>query len=154
MALPKCGIYRTTVRIGDIEAGRLVYFHNHGDPGPGLYLPEEWQANRALFSEEGLTLPEVSLAKTLERLPLEGFYRVKDPFHCCEKKCQKFQTDMLVQLGYDGDATSIVFVPEMISGHLAIPEEGVAVDDEMISKMALLKVAIGDEEEDAERIVH
>ena len=157
MALPPCGLYKTTVQIGDIAPGLLVYFHNHGDPGPGLYLPDEWQANRALFAEEGVTLPDDALAETLEPLDVEGFYRVVDTFHCCDKKCQRFESDMLVQLGYDGDATPIVFVPELIHGHMAIPEQGVAIDSQAISKLKLLKVAIGDEVDDdegSERMVH
>ena len=38
-ALPACGLYRTLLPIGDLEAGRLVYFHNHGNPGAGVYFP-------------------------------------------------------------------------------------------------------------------
>ena len=46
--LPPCGIYRTDLALGDeVPAGRLVYFHDHGDPGPGIYLPRDWVANRA-----------------------------------------------------------------------------------------------------------
>jgi hypothetical protein len=47
--LPPCGVYRTKTAVAGIEAGRLVYFHNHGDPGPGLYPPESWAQNRAKF---------------------------------------------------------------------------------------------------------
>ena len=147
MALPPCGLYRTTVAIGDIAAGRLVFFHNHGDPGPGLYLPDEWEANRAIFAQDGMTLPGDDLATTLEPLADEGFYRIATPFHCCEKKCQHFDSDMLVQLGYDGDATPILFVPELIHGHLAIPEQGVAIDSDAIGHLVLLKIAISDEED-------
>lgn len=36
-----CGLYRTTRPIPDaVPAGVLVYYHNHGDPGPGVYLPD------------------------------------------------------------------------------------------------------------------
>ena len=54
--LPPCGLYRTVAAIGGVEADRLVYFHNHGDPGPGVYLPERWTRNRATFSSRGNTL--------------------------------------------------------------------------------------------------
>ena len=43
--------------IGTVEAGRLVYFHNHGNPGPGLYFPERWTHNRAHFTPRGSTVP-------------------------------------------------------------------------------------------------
>ena len=153
MSLPPCGLYRTTVAIGEVEADRLVYFHNHGDPGPGVYLPESWEANRALFAEKGVTLPNEEIASTLAPLADEGLYRVVREFFCCENKCQRFEEDMLVQLGYDGDATPIVFVPELVNGHLAIPDEGAAVDDDAVQNLALLKVAWSDDD-DVEQTVH
>jgi hypothetical protein len=55
--LPPCGLYRTVKPVAGIDAGRLVYFHNHGNPGPGLYPPDGWNANRARFSENGATVP-------------------------------------------------------------------------------------------------
>ena len=54
--LPPCGLYRTTAAIGSIEAGRLVYFHNHADPGPGMYLPARWTRNRATFPSRAALL--------------------------------------------------------------------------------------------------
>ena len=71
-ALPPCGVYKLTSSVAGIEAGRLVYFHNHGDPGPGLYLPETWQANRAKWSDRGTTVPPDFDAKVLHALPEEG----------------------------------------------------------------------------------
>ena len=60
--LPPCGLYRTTTKIGEIEAGRLVYFHNHGDPGPGLYLPSGWSNNTARWGARGTTVPAPCMA--------------------------------------------------------------------------------------------
>ena len=60
MSLPECGLYRTTASIGRVAANHLVYFHNHGNPGPGVYLPESWEHNRAKFSPQGITLPDIS----------------------------------------------------------------------------------------------
>ena len=34
--LPPCGLYRTTKPVGDVPAGALVYFHNHGTPGAAV----------------------------------------------------------------------------------------------------------------------
>lgn len=139
--LPPCGLYRTTAAIGDVPADRLVLFHNHGDPGPGVYLPTGWSGNRARFAEQGTTLPDPSSAATLEPLAPEGLYRVAAPFTCCEKNCRTFETDMLVQLGYDGAAHPIVFVPEWTSGAIAIPERGTRIDRERTTHLAPLKVA-------------
>src|SRR5688500_4043510 len=74
--LPPCGLYRTVLPVGSIEAGRLVYLHNHGNPGPGLYHPDRWTHNRAHFAANGMTVPDNFDPKALHALPPEGFYRV------------------------------------------------------------------------------
>src|SRR5689334_5257055 len=127
--LPPCGIYRTTKAIGGVEAGRFVYFHNHGNPGPGLYFPETWAHNRAKFSENGQTVPADFDPKSLEPLLAEGFYRVTSGFYCCAKQCAKFEPDALVQLGYNGSGKALVFVPELGATGMHIPERGSLVDD-------------------------
>src|SRR5882724_421649 len=114
--LPPCGIYRTLRAIGTIDAGRFVYFHNHGDPGPGLYLPEAWSHNRARFASGGMTVPKDFDPKALVALRPEGFYRVTAEFYCCAKRCTKFEPDTLVQLGYNGAANALVFLPEVGGG--------------------------------------
>jgi len=141
MDLPPCGLYRTTEPIGSVPAGRLVYFHNHGDPGPGVYLPESWHLNRARFAERGTTLPDESLALTLEALPAEGLYRVLEEFYCCENHCRTFTPGLLVQLGYNGNAEPILFVPELSDAGMAFPEKGTRIDRDRLDKIALLKVA-------------
>ena len=141
--LPPCGIYRTSAPIGDgVPAGRLVYFHNHGNPGPGIYLPERWNQNRAQFSERGYTLPapvEINAA-LLEPLPNEGFYRVTKQFYCCEKRCRSFEPDELVQLGYTGNAEPIIFSPEIKTSGFHLPETGSAVTRKELANLAPLKV--------------
>ncbi|HJL14378.1 MAG TPA: hypothetical protein RMH99_01910 [Sandaracinaceae bacterium LLY-WYZ-13_1] len=142
--LPPCGIYRTRRAVGSIPADRLVYFHNHGDPGPGLYLPSSWRGNRARFESRGHLLPEGSAADALAPLAREGFYRVLEPFHCCERRCRRFEPDSLVQLGYDAAARSILFVPEWVDGQLAIPERGTRVDPERLAALSPLRVPVTD----------
>ena len=137
--LPPCGVYRTTQKIGDVEAGRLVYFHNHGNPGPGLYFPESWSHNRAKWSANGYTLPKVFDMRSLKPLPAEGFYRVTSSFHCCEKQCVKYEPDQLLQLGYNGAGRAIVFVPEYVAGAITVPDKGTVIDDASFPHLALLK---------------
>jgi hypothetical protein len=139
--LPPCGLYRTIKPIGNVDAGRLVYFHNHGDPGPGLYFPESWTGNRAKFSQNGSVVPANFDPKSLQALPVEGFYRVKAAFHCCEKKCVKFEPDAFVQLGYNGNAKPLLFVPELAGASIQIPERGTAIDDQALEHLVLLKMA-------------
>ena len=121
MELPPCGLYRTTGVIGSVDEGRLVYFHNHGNPGPGVYLPKEWKHNRAVFDEKGQMIEDPGLVRYLQPLPPEGFYRVVESFHCCEQQCRLFEQDALLQLGYNAEAEPILFVPELVDGMPAIP---------------------------------
>jgi len=138
--LPPCGIYRTIKAIGSVEAGRFVYFHNHGNPGPGLYFPESWAHNRARFSENGTTVPADFDPKALQPLLPEGFYRVTAAFYCCEKQCAKFEPDALVQLGYNGTGKALVFIPELGPNGMNIPDRGSLVDDNQLKHLAALKV--------------
>ena len=140
-----CGLYRTTEPIDDrVPAGALVYYHDHGDPGPGVYLPRAWKNNRAVFGDKGTTVPDEQYAETLQPLLAEGFYRVSEPFYCCEKRCQHFEEDMLLQLGYNGEGQAILFVPELVDGGLALPAEGTFVDEVQLSKIRPLKIAEGE----------
>lgn len=142
MNLPPCGLYRTRSALGThIPAGRLVYFHNHGDPGPGLYLPSGWAANRARWHARGTPLPDATWAEHLEPLPPEGLYRVLSSFPCCARRCRIFEPEQLVQLGYTGDAQALLFLPEWTEQGLTVPTTGARVEREHLEKLALLKVA-------------
>ena len=138
--LPPCGVYRTTAAIGGIEAGRLVYFHNHGDPGPGMYLPERWVRNRAIWTSRGTTAPDGFDPRGLMALPREGFYRVARTFHCCDKKCVEFQPETFVQLGYNGKGDALLFMPELVGGTFEIPERGTRLDDGVLGNLIPLQV--------------
>lgn len=140
--LPPCGLYRTTATVGSIPAETLVYFHNHGNPGAGLYLPEGWRHNRAQFSQNGHTLPGPESVAHLEPLPPEGFYRVTSAFHCCEKNCRLFEPESLVQLGYNGNGQAILFSPELVDGMLAVPERGTAIDHSHLNDIRQLKMRV------------
>ena len=140
--LPPCGLYVTRAPIAEIPAGRLVFFHNHGNPGPGVYLPTRWVGNTARFEQPGTLLPSEDSARSLEALPAEGFYRVVRAFECCPNKCRTFEQDLLVQLGYDGNATSILFVPMQSEGALDVPTTGSRVDRDRLVNLAPLRVGV------------
>lgn len=145
--LPPCGLYRTTRDLGDqVPAGRLVYFHNHGDPGPGVYLPSGWRQNRANFHGTGILLPGRWWAASLDPIAAEGYYRVRETFYCCEKRCQAFEADQLVQLGYTENAEPLVFVPEIIDGVFIVPDRGALIDRARVAKLYPLKVAVSSSE--------
>lgn len=139
-ALPPCGLYRTLLPIGSVEADRLVYFHNHGNPGPGVYFPEKWAHNRAQFSENGMTVPLPLDARAMRALPAEGFYRVNKTFHCCAKKCVQFEPETLVQLGYNGAGRALLFLPELARGVIGVPERGTMIDDDALANLVALKL--------------
>ncbi len=139
--LPACGLYKTTVPIGSVPAGTLVSFHNHGTPGAGIYVPQRWDHNVAVFTPQGVTLPDPALASTLVPLKAQGLYRVVTAFHCCPKKCRLFEADLLVQLGYNGSAQPLIFVVELGTAGLGVPLQGSAVDDATLANLAPVKVA-------------
>jgi hypothetical protein len=141
MALPTCGLYRTTRALEAIPAGRLVYFHNHGTPGPGVYLPASWSFNRASWQTHGTTLKELAWADSLVALPPEGLYAVREPFLCCARACVQFHGGQLVQLGYDGEATAILFVPEWTRSGLGFPEQGTRLDESRLPLLSQLRVS-------------
>jgi hypothetical protein len=127
--------------IGGVPPGQLVYFHNHGDPGPGLYLPERWTANRAHFSPKGTTLPIVFDPGALLPLPAEGFYRVATAFFCCEKRCVRFEPEAFVQLGYNGAGRALLFVPELAVDAITVPERGTPINDAALANLSALRVS-------------
>lgn len=147
MSLPPCGIYRTSATIGSVTPGHLVYFHNHGDPGPGIYLPDTWRLNRALFRQDGFTLPDQQSAESLEPLAAEGFYRVESEFTCCEKRCVTFPKELLVQLGYNRHAEPILFRPVWTDSGLSVPEKGQRIDSDRTLQLIRMLVT----EEPAQR---
>lgn len=145
MALPPCGLYRTLREVAGVPAGRLVYFHNHGEPGAGIYLPQSWSLNRASWNERGHTLSNDAEAQHLAPLPAEGLYSVSAPFFCCERKCVRFEPNQLVQLGYDGEATPLLFLPELSPKGMGFPERGTRLDPSTLKHLALLNVAKSNE---------
>ncbi len=136
-----CGIYRTTIAIEEkVPAGALVYYHNHGDPGPGVYPVERWTQNRAIFSKRGVLAPEGEWDATLATLHPEGFYRVEQEFWCCEKHCRRYEPGLMVQLGYNGRAEPILFLPVWSESGLDLPKQGNRIDDENLDRLSPLKV--------------
>ncbi len=140
-ALPPCGLYRTTVRLGPIAAGRLVSFHNHGDEGPGLFLPSGRAGGLTRFAEEGVLLDAPWWASTLDPLPFEGLYRVREAFHCCDKRCALFEPELLVLLSFTDEAQPALSVPEWTDRGLDLAVQGRLIERARIAKLCPLRVA-------------
>ena len=62
-------------------------------------------------------------------------------FYCCEKKCTKFETEAFVQLGYNGNATPLVFMPQLGANGISIPDRGSVVDEHTLANLQPLKLA-------------
>jgi len=139
--LPACGLYLTLLPIGSVPAGRLVYFHNHGDPGPGVYLPTRWVGNEARFEQPGHLLGDHDATAALQAVAPEGVYRVAAPFDCCANHCRTFEVDSVVQLGYDGAGNPIVFEPTFAEGRAVFPDRGSRVDRDRLVNLAPLRMA-------------
>ncbi len=136
-----CGLYRTTKPIDDkIPADILVYYHNHGNPGPGVYPVEKWRNNKAVFAKGGVLIPADGYEHSLLPLKPEAFYRVVEPFYCCENHCRLFEKNTLVQLGYNGRGDALLFVPEWSYNGIHLPEKGTKVEDAKLAKIEILKV--------------
>ena len=128
--LPKCGIYRTSKPVQKVAKNQLVYFHNHGDPGPGLYLPTHWKNNQAQFAPKGMPLQDLNEVHTLKPLMAQGLYRVEREFYCCSQNCVHFHPNQLVQLGYTPQAQPILFFPFWDDAELRFPNKGTRIDAE------------------------
>ena len=76
--LPPCGLYRTTGPVGSIPEGRLIYFHNHGEPGPGLYLPASWTNQTQMLQAHNRT--RLPLFATHARLDCTSCHRNQRPY--------------------------------------------------------------------------
>ncbi len=148
---PACGLYRTTLPLDTrVEADRLVYYHNHGDPGPGIYPAEKWNHNRATFTERGYVIPDEDWARTMEPLPPEGLYHVDSVFFCCPKECQRYEPGDLVQLGYNGTGQAILFRPFWGDHGLELPDRGTLADTERLSHLSRLRLGSDPNQESPE----
>lgn len=147
----QCGLFLTTKTISKrVEAGVLVFYHNHGEPGPGVYPVTSWQNNKAVFSNRGTLLPYPGYERTLKPLKPEGFYVVREEFTCCERRCQVFPVDTLVQLGYRRDGTPLLFNAVWTYKGIVVPVVGTKVREEKLGLLRPVKVLEDFKEADLE----
>lgn len=125
--LPPCGLYKTGVPLpGDeahLPAGKLVYFHSHSDQGPPVVCcPENNQHNRWRFQQQGHVVDDPVFLAALEPLLPEGLYAIKAHVHISKEELLPERT--LVQLGYDRDATPILFPGRFSENSIVFPPTG------------------------------
>ncbi len=129
MALPPCGIYKTTFalpnREEEVPAGRLIYFHNHSEQGPPLVLlPKENTHNVWTFQERGYLVEgegAPAFITTLASLPAEGLYLVQ---RAIDTNDGGIPARTLVQVGYNPSGHAIVFPARAQANGFAFPDRG------------------------------
>lgn len=132
MALPDCGLYRTTQALPDhpekVPAGRLVYFHNHSHAEkPIVMLPESNASNKWAFHTGGYLIAREGWVRSLRPMKAEGVYLTSEAFQTT--RGQHVEAGQLVQLGYNRDADPLVFFPrtDKATNSLVFPAQGMKV---------------------------
>lgn len=132
--LPPCGLYKTTVPLKftatQIDAGSLVYFHNHSDQNvPVLVTPKENRHNRWMFEKNEIPLKNPKIIQSLIPLKAEGLYRLGEHIHVGET--QIVNQGALVQLGYNPKGEPLIFFPRVLTeiNGVLFPDKGMKIDE-------------------------
>jgi hypothetical protein len=137
--LPDCGLYRTTKALPGqeekIQAGQLVYFHNHSDSGlPQVLAADHNVLNRWHFHGPGVEFRGLSWADSLQKMPHEGFYMLRRELTF---EGGSWPKGALVQLGYTKAADPILFIAQLRSkldeNDLWFSDRGVGITREQLS---------------------
>lgn len=145
--LPDCGLYRTTKALPGheekIPAGMLVYFHNHSDSGlPQVLAPDHNVHNRWHFHGPGILIRGTTWIDTLVRMPDEGFYILRRDLSF--EGGGTMSKDTLVQLGYQNNATPILFVArersQLAENDLFFSHQGSKISREQLSALQRVNV--------------
>ena len=134
----QCGIYRTTIPLFDdknkeqVGSNKVVFFHNHSEQGaPILLLPRENRHNRWSFHERGFLILDVAYLESLQKLPIEGLYILKQHIHV--GTAQVLRERSLVQVGYNSKGEGILFLAEFIENTIQFPTTGYKIKDSLFS---------------------
>ncbi len=138
------GIYRTTKYLPGQEAqvgpDQLVLIRTDGEFAPAsVLLPVSNTNNQWRFGMPGVKVPATSLnwGESLEKLPHEGFYRLKDEFTFGDKG--KWIKNAIVQLGYTRKGEPILFIAQrrtpLTSNDLWFSDKGVKVELDQLDSM-------------------
>ena len=140
--LPEPGLYRTTQPLPGheeaIPAGVLVYV---GQPQNGgvkfVVRPGNNRRNRWFWGDPTTPLRSPSWAKTLKRLPSEGFYTLPDSIEL--DGGGRWLKNAIVQLGYNEKGQGIIFVGEWhedgTENALVFSDRGMMIDDNMLARL-------------------
>jgi hypothetical protein len=140
--LPDNGLYRTTQPMPGnetaIPSGVLV-FVGQSPNGGGKFVvrPSQNRNNRWYWSEPTTQLRSPTWAKTLKRLPAEGFYTLPEVIEM--ENGGRWLKNALVQLGFNEKGQGIVFVGERHESStenvLRFSDRGMVINDDMMARL-------------------
>lgn len=138
--LPKPGLYRATEAHPHdpdaIPAGALVYVGRQGE-NAFVVRPYHNEKNRWFWREPTTPMTDPFWAKTLRRLPTEGFYTLPEALGL--ESGGRWLKNAIVQLGYNRDGVGILFVAErrdtLDQNALYFSDRGVKIDDALLERL-------------------
>jgi hypothetical protein len=140
--LPDPGLYRTTQPLPGHEqefpAGVLIYLGQSQNGGSKFVVrPAQNRNNRWYWGEPTTPLRSPSWAKTLRRLPSEGFYTLPRTLEL--EGGGRWLEHAIVQLGYNAEGRGIVFIAERRdeedANALFFSDQGLSVDDTVLEQL-------------------
>lgn len=140
--LPDPGLYRTTQPLPGHEstfpAGVLVFVGQPNNGGVNFVVrPGENRRNRWYWGEPTTPLRSPSWAKTLVKLPSEGFYTLPETVEI--DGGGRWLKGAIVQLGYNETGQGIIFVAEWredgTENTLSFSDRGMMVQDSMLNRL-------------------
>jgi hypothetical protein len=140
--LPENGLYRTTQPLPGHEdafpIGVLVYIGQQPNGGSKFVVrPADNRRNRWFWREPTTPLRSPSWARTLKRLPAEGFYVLPETLEF--PGGARWIKNAIVELGYNGSGQGIVFVGEWredgTDNVLHFGDRGMAIDDVLLERL-------------------
>ncbi len=140
--LPEPGLYRTTTAMpgheAEFPANALVYVGQTQNGATRFIVrPGRNENNRWFWGEPTTPLRSPTWAKTLKKLPAEGFYTLPEAIEL--DGGGRWLENAVVQLGYNGEGRGIAFVGEQreASGENALhfSDKGIVLEDNMLERL-------------------
>ncbi|MEM7609801.1 MAG: hypothetical protein AAF411_31025 [Myxococcota bacterium] len=134
------GLYRTTrahpIQGDAIGEGVLVYVGTRAD-GPFVVHPHYNEKNRWFWRDPVVPLTDNAWAKSLKRLPPEGFYTLPETLNF--DGGGRWLEGAIVQLGYDRSGHGILFIAERRDAQeenaLWFSDRGHRIEDELLERL-------------------
>jgi hypothetical protein len=140
--LPDNGLYRTTQPMpgheSAIPTGVLVFLGEAANGGGKFVVrPAQNRNNRWYWNDPTTPLRSPSWARTLKRLPSEGFYTLPETLEL--QNGGRWLKNALVQLGYNEKGQGIAFVGERHESStenvLRFSDRGMVISDDVLDRL-------------------